>query len=61
MSGVQFGDSHGWGKVEYAYYLMAKECGIEMTECDLLEENGRAHFMTKRFDREDSNTKHQKG
>ncbi len=39
-------------RVEYAYYLMAKEAGIEMTECRLLEENGRAHFMTKRFDRQ---------
>ncbi len=58
VSEVQFGDSHGWGRVEYAYHLMAKECGIEMTECDLLEENGRAHFMTRRFDREGSNTKH---
>jgi serine/threonine-protein kinase HipA len=35
-----------------AYYLMAKEAAIEMTECRLLEENDRAHFMTKRFDRE---------
>jgi len=58
VSGVQFGDSHGWGRIEYAYHLMAKECGIEMTDCELLEENGRAHFMTKRFDREGSNTKH---
>ncbi|HKL09790.1 MAG TPA: type II toxin-antitoxin system HipA family toxin [Bacteroidales bacterium] len=58
VSGIQFGDSHGWGRVEYAYHLMAKECGIEMTDCDLLEENGRAHFMTRRFDREGSNTKH---
>ncbi len=58
VSDVQFGDSHDWGRVEYAYHLMAKECGIEMTECDLLEENGRAHFMTKRFDREGNQTKH---
>lgn len=58
VSGIQLGDSQGWGRIEYAYHLMAKECGIEMTECDLLEENGRAHFMTKRFDREGSNTKH---
>lgn len=50
-------ESSNWGKVEYAYYLMAKECDIDMMECRLLEENGRAHFMTKRFDRE-SNTKH---
>lgn len=57
-SDAQFGESHGFGRVEYAYHLMAKECGIEMTECELLEENGRAHFMTKRFDRQDNNTKH---
>ena len=37
---------------------MAKECDIEMSECELMEENGRAHFMTKRFDREGNNTKH---
>ena len=41
----------GHGRIEYAYYLMAKECGIEMSESRLLEENNRAHFMTKRFDR----------
>jgi serine/threonine-protein kinase HipA len=48
----QLGTSSGYGRVEMAYHLMAKEAGIEMTECRLLEENGRAHFMTKRFDRE---------
>ncbi len=47
----QFGVSSGYGRVEMAYYLMAKAAGIEMTECRLIEENGRAHFMTKRFDR----------
>ncbi|PBQ33543.1 toxin HipA [Sphingobacteriaceae bacterium] len=47
----QFGSSHGYGRVEMAYYLMAKDCGIEMMESQLLEENNRAHFMTKRFDR----------
>lgn len=57
VSGEQFGESSGWGRVEYAYYLMAKDCGINISECQLLEENGRAHFMTKRFDRE-NNTKH---
>jgi len=57
VSGEQFGDSHGWGRVEYAYYLMAKDCGITISESQLLEENGRAHFMTKRFDRE-GNVKH---
>lgn len=57
VSGEQFGESRGWGRVEYAYYLMAKGCGITISECKLMEENGRAHFMTKRFDR-DGNTKH---
>jgi serine/threonine-protein kinase HipA len=57
VSDAQFGETHGWGRVEYAYYLMAKDAGITMMDCKLLEENGRAHFMTKRFDR-DGNTKH---
>jgi serine/threonine-protein kinase HipA len=47
----QLGTSHGYGRVEMAYYKMATACEIEMTECRLLEENGRAHFMTQRFDR----------
>ena len=53
----QFGASKGYGRVEMAYHLMAKAAGIEMTECDLYEENGRAHFMTKRFDRIEGNEK----
>jgi serine/threonine-protein kinase HipA len=57
VSGEQFGESSGWGRVEYAYYLMAIDSEIEMRECQLLEEHGRAHFMTKRFDRE-GNIKH---
>jgi serine/threonine-protein kinase HipA len=44
-------DPEGWGAVEYAYSKMASAAGIEMTECRLLEENGRRHFMTRRFDR----------
>lgn len=47
----QLGVTSGYGRVEMAYHLMIKDCGIEMTECRLLEENGRAHFMTRRFDR----------
>jgi serine/threonine-protein kinase HipA len=47
----QFGASNGYGRVEMAYHKMATECEIEMTECRLMEENGRAHFMTQRFDR----------
>ena len=41
----------GYGKIEYAYHLMAVEVGIEMTKCRLHHEGGRSHFMTKRFDR----------
>jgi serine/threonine-protein kinase HipA len=58
VSDVQFGESTGYGRIEMAYYLMAKACAIDMTECRLMEENGRAHFMTKRFDREDGEQKH---
>jgi len=58
VSDSQFGASTGYGRVEMAYYLMAKACEIQMTECRLLEENGRAHFMTQRFDREEGDIKH---
>ncbi|MCB1231653.1 MAG: type II toxin-antitoxin system HipA family toxin [Verrucomicrobiae bacterium] len=44
-------DPKGYGVIEYAYHRMALAAGIEMTECRLLEENGRRHFMTRRFDR----------
>jgi serine/threonine-protein kinase HipA len=57
VNDIQFGSSHGYGRVEMAYHLMAKAAGIEMTGCRLLEENGRAHFMTKRFDREPGDEK----
>jgi len=60
VSDSQLGDPKGYGRIEMAYYLMAKDCEIDMMECRLLEEkeNDRAHFMTKRFDREGSGTKH---
>lgn len=58
VSDVQVGASKGYGRVEMAYYNMAKACGIEMMQSQLLEENGRAHFMTKRFDREGGEIKH---
>ncbi|MCC7454087.1 MAG: type II toxin-antitoxin system HipA family toxin [Crocinitomix sp.] len=51
VTDTQFGASHGYGRVEMAYYLMALDAGIHMMESRILEENGRAHFMTKRFDR----------
>lgn len=53
----RLGVSEDYGRIEYAYHLMAIEAGIAMSPCRLLEENGRAHFMTRRFDRE-GNTKH---
>ncbi|WP_414662898.1 type II toxin-antitoxin system HipA family toxin [Horticoccus sp. 23ND18S-11] len=47
----EIADPRGYGAIEYAYHLMAKAAGITMSECRLLEENGRRHFMTRRFDR----------
>ncbi|MFQ3240836.1 MAG: serine/threonine-protein kinase HipA [Lentimonas sp.] len=44
-------DPKGYGAIEYAYYLMAQAAGIQMSECRLLEEHDRRHFMTRRFDR----------
>ena len=44
-------DPQGYGAIEYAYYRMARDCGIDISECRLFEENGRRHFMTRRFDR----------
>jgi serine/threonine-protein kinase HipA len=44
-------DPKGYGAIEYAYFHMARAAGITMTECRLLEESGRRHFMTRRFDR----------
>ncbi|MFN5207963.1 MAG: type II toxin-antitoxin system HipA family toxin [Bacteroidota bacterium] len=58
VSDVQLGASTGYGRVEMAYYNMALACGIDMMPSMLLEENGRAHFMTKRFDREDGDIRH---
>lgn len=58
VSDVQLGASKGYGRVEMAYYNMAVACGIKMMPSRLLEENGRAHFMTKRFDREGGSTRH---
>jgi serine/threonine-protein kinase HipA len=51
VTDLELGEPKGFGRIEYAYYLMAMDAGIDMTECRLLEENGRVHFMTRRFDR----------
>jgi serine/threonine-protein kinase HipA len=54
----RLGATHGFGRIEYAHYLMAVECGIAMSECALLEEGGRAHFMSRRFDRRNNEKLH---
>ncbi len=58
VTDTQFGASSGYGRVEMAYYLMAKQAGIVMEDCQLFEEHGRAHFMTKRFDRQGNEKLH---
>ncbi len=47
----ELADPKGYGRIEYAYYLMAEKAGIKMNECRLHKEGGRAHFLTLRFDR----------
>lgn len=51
VTNQELGDPKFYGLIEYAYHLMAKDAGIEMMPCRILSENGRSHFMTKRFDR----------
>jgi serine/threonine-protein kinase HipA len=58
VTNAALGDPKGFGRIEYAYHKMAVACGITMMPCRLLEENGRAHFMTKRFDRENNEKLH---
>lgn len=58
VNDLELGGPKGYGRIEYAYYLMAKAAGIEMTECRLLEEYDRAHFLTKRFDRQNGRKIH---
>jgi len=50
-SDKELADPQGYGRIEYAYYLMAREAGIEMMPCRLHDEGARSHFMTQRFDR----------
>lgn len=55
---IELGVGEHYGRIEYAYHLMAVAAGIDMQPCRLLEENGRAHFMTRRFDRDDNQKHH---
>lgn len=53
-----FRETENYGRLEYSFYKLIKKCGIEMSDCSLIEENGRAHFLTKRFDRENGKKIH---
>lgn len=54
----ELGSTQDYGRIEYAYYRMAKAAGIRIMQSELFHENGRAHFLTKRFDRDAGNIKH---
>ena len=53
-----FKETENYGRLEYSFSELVKRCGIDMTECSLIEENGRTHFLTKRFDRENGKKVH---
>jgi len=55
---LELGSSGNYGRIEFGYHLMAREAGIAMMDCRLLEEGGRAHFLTRRFDRSDGSKVH---
>jgi serine/threonine-protein kinase HipA len=57
FDGTEDGNPLGYGRIEFAYSLMLRECGIEAAETYLLEERDRAHFMIKRFDRDEDGNK----
>lgn len=50
-------DNKEYSKIEYAYYLMTKDAGINMSECQLIKTKEGVHFVTKRFDREEQSGK----
>lgn len=58
VSSDSLGESKGFGNIEYAYSKMAKDAGIRMSDCLLLEENNRSHFLTRRFDRQGNQKLH---
>ncbi|MCL2843863.1 MAG: type II toxin-antitoxin system HipA family toxin [Chitinivibrionia bacterium] len=51
-------EPNGYGILEYIYHKMAIDSKIEMTDCKLITENGRSHFLTKRFDRKNGKKTH---
>ena len=58
VTDIELGEAKEFGRIEFAYYRMATQAGIDMMPCRLLEEGGRAHFMTRRFDRVDGQKVH---
>lgn len=54
---LELGSPGGYGRIEYAYHLMARAAGLEVMDSRLLEEGGRAHFLTRRFDRRSDGSK----
>lgn len=52
------GESAPYGRIEYAYHLMARDAGVTMTPTELLPEGPRAHFLTERFDRGENGERH---
>lgn len=53
-----FRETQNFGRLEFSFYQLVRACGIEMADSFLFEENGRAHFLTKRFDRVDGEKVH---
>lgn len=51
-------DTNNYGRIEYSFSELTRKCGINISECGLIEENGRAHFITKRFDRQEGKKVH---
>ena len=57
---LKFKDSETWptAEIEYVYYRMATECGIDMEKSSLLHVSGANHFLTERFDRKHGRKQH---
>ena len=53
-----FRETQNFGRLEYSFYKLVKKCGIDMSDCSLIEENGSAHFLTRRFDRQNGEKIH---
>ena len=45
-------------RIEYSYYLMAKDAGLNMMPSSLMEGEKAVHFLTERFDRQEGKKIH---